>query len=69
MYFGSVGFKSITNIFVKYRYGPNVAVEGDEAAEKEKKLVCDFYTAFVNATRGDMGKFKYGVYKYFLNKL
>ena len=26
MYFGSVRFKSITNIFVKYRYGPNVAV-------------------------------------------
>ena len=69
MYFGSVRFKSITNIFVKYRYGPNVAVEGDEAAEREKKIVCDFYTAFVNAAKDDMGKFKYGVYKYFLNKL
>lgn len=69
MYFGSVRFRSITDIFVKYRYGPDVAVEDNKVGEKEKKLVCDFYTDFTKAIKGDMGKFKYGVYRYLLNKL
>ncbi len=63
MYFGSMKFKNITDIFIKYRYGP------DEATEKEKQQVCDFYADFMNAAKSDMGKFKYSVLKYVLNKL
>lgn len=62
MYFGSVKFKNITDIFVKYRYGP------DEASENEKKLVCDFYPDFLKAAKSDMGKLKYSVLKYILSK-
>lgn len=63
MFFSPVKFKVITDIFVRSRYSL------EEATEKEKQLICDFRLGFLSEMKTGMGKFKYFVYKYLLNKL
>lgn len=63
MFFSPVKFKVITDIFVRSRYSL------EEASEKEKQLISDFQPGFLSEIKTSMGKFKYFVYKYLLNKL
>jgi len=63
MYFSPVRFKVITDIFVKSRYSL------EEASEQEKQLITDFQPGFLKEIKSSMGKLKYFVYKYLLNKL
>ncbi len=63
MFFSQVRFKVITDIFVRSRYSL------EEASEKEKQLISDFQPGFLKEIKRSMGKLKYFVYKYLLNKL
>ena len=63
MFFSPVKFKVITDIFVKSRYSL------EEVTDKEKQLICDFRLGFLSEMKTGMGKFKYFIYKYLLNKL
>lgn len=63
MLFSPVKFKVITDIFVRARYSI------EEASEKEKQLTTDFRPGFLNEIKSSMGRPKYFVYKYLLNKL
>ncbi len=61
--FDPVKFKVITEIFVKARYSLQ------EISEKEKELLCDFYTSFLNESKQNMGRFNYFFTKYVFGKL
>ncbi|HEX2944558.1 MAG TPA: transglutaminase domain-containing protein [Clostridia bacterium] len=62
MFFSPVRFKTITDIFVKSRYGT------EQATENEKQLFCDFHAGFLSEIKINMGKLKYFTMKYLLGK-
>ncbi len=63
MFFSPVKFKVITDIFVKCRYSL------EEPTDKEKQLICDFRPGFLSEMKTSMGKLKYFIYKYLINKM
>jgi transglutaminase-like putative cysteine protease len=62
LYFKSVKFKEITDVFVRSRYSQK------EISENEKQLLCDFQEGFIDEMKGTMGKIKFFLLKYVLGK-
>lgn len=63
LFFAPVKFKAVTDIFVRSRYSLN------EVSEKEKSTVFDFHRVLLEETRGNLGKFKYFIFKSLLGKI
>ena len=63
MFFTSVNFENVTDIFVKCRYSKN------EISEKEKSILCDFVRPLISETKMNMGRIKYFLFKCILGKI